>query len=140
MIIETYNNAINIFSNRAEPYLELGTYYNQNRRYEEAYELLIKAKSISYDEVKELYLLFFNYKSYGKYINDELAVSCYWIGKYEYSITLIKEIIEDPEFIQHKERLTSNLNYALDKIKEKNEIHENDNKITIEELPLIINI
>jgi hypothetical protein len=63
--------------------------------------------------------LFVNVYTYGKYINDELSVSCYWLGKYDESISLIKEIIEDPEFSNSKERLQSNLEFSLSKIEEK---------------------
>ena len=134
LISQMYMMAINIFNDRAEPYLELGTFYNQNRDFQKAYDLLIKAKEISFEEVKKKYLLYINSKSYGKYINDELSVSCYWIGKYNYSINLIEEIINDLDFKEHRERLFQNLHYSLDKIGETNDISFN------EENPLIINI
>lgn len=153
IIIKMYQNAIDLFSDRAEPYLELGTYYNQNRLFKDAYNLLSEAKKITYDKIKNKYLLFVNEKSYGKYINDELSVSCYWIGKYEYSKNLIEEIIDDKDFLECRERLEKNLYYADCKINEMNEVHdineldsENINSHRIynievsDDLPMVINI
>lgn len=148
-IIEIYKNAMQIFPNRAETYLELGTFYNQMGEHKEAYHLLSKAKTFSFDEIKQQYLLFVNYRSYGKYLNDELAVSCYWIGKYNDSKILIEEIIDDPDFKEHKDRLKQNLNYAETKIRESqlNYVNINDidddnknNNQSQDELPIIINI
>lgn len=134
-IIKMYMNAINIFNDRAEPYLQLGTYYNQIGEYQEAYNLLFKAKTFSYDIIKNKYMLFVNDKTYGKYLNDELSVACYWIGDFFTSRKLIEEIIDDPDFSEHRERLQKNLQYTLDRIDELNELNQSDkNKIGLSKI------
>lgn len=127
-IVYMYNGAINIFPDRAEPYLQLGTYYNQNRLFDQSYKILSKGKTLSLREIKDKYFLYVNDRCYGKYINDELAVACYWLGKYEYSKSLIEEIINDPDFASQRERLELNLNFALDKINEKTKNSTNEEK------------
>ena len=110
-IVSFYESAIHIFPDRAEPYLYLGTYYNHIKCFEEAYSLLKKAKTISLEQAKEKYILFINEKAYGKYINDELSVTCYWLQKYIEGKEILNTIIEDPDFSIHKERLYKNMDF-----------------------------
>jgi glycosyltransferase involved in cell wall biosynthesis len=102
------DKAISIFSDRAEPYFYFGEYCNQNQKHELAYEYLIKAKNISLESAKSKYILFVDNYRYGKYINDELSVACYWTGKYQEGLKYLLEIIDDPEFSHHKNRLEDN--------------------------------
>ena len=67
---------------------------------------------INLEDSKNKYLLFLQETSYGKYINDELAVSCYWLGNYAESKLLLENMLSDPDFKNHKERLEKNLEYA----------------------------
>jgi hypothetical protein len=60
------------------------------------------------------YTLFVNRFNYGKYINDELAVSCYWTKRYTEGLELIDEIINETYFIHHKHRLEINKQYIID--------------------------
>ena len=102
------DKAISIFSDRAEPYFYFGEYCNQNQKHELAYEYLMKAKNISLESAKSKYILFINNYCYGKYINDELSVACYWTGRYKEGLEYLLEIIDDPEFSHHKNRLEDN--------------------------------
>jgi Rps23 Pro-64 3,4-dihydroxylase Tpa1-like proline 4-hydroxylase/glycosyltransferase involved in cell wall biosynthesis len=102
------DTAIGIFSDRAEPYYHFGLYCNQIGNFELGYQYLIKAKNISIDAVKLKYILFISDTCYGKFINDELSVSCYWTGRYDEGLKYLNEIINDPDFSHHKERLDQN--------------------------------
>jgi len=117
-IIEYYKNAINLFTDRAEPYYELGLYFNKINNYSEAYNLFIKAKEKDLQSVKQKYRLFVNEKCYNKYIYDELSIACYYLEKYDEGIFYLYEILKDEEFISHKERLLDNLQFFELKIKE----------------------
>ena len=50
-----------------------------------------------YEEARQKYKLFVLKNWYGKYINDELSVSCYWVQKYAEGKKLLEVIIKDPE-------------------------------------------
>ncbi len=110
-IKEAADKAISLIPDRAEPYLTIGRYLNSQRRCDLAYGYLRKGKAISLDQAHSKYLLFVNKYGYGKYFNDELAVACYWTERYDEGLKLINEIINDPEFKIHKERLLDNINH-----------------------------
>jgi glycosyltransferase involved in cell wall biosynthesis len=118
-IVSEFLKAIDIFPDRAEPYFFLGVYYNSMGDFENGYKYLKSAKELSIENANNKYMLFINVYTYGKYVNDELSVSCYWVGKYQESIDLIQEIINDDEFIESRERLNSNLEFSILKIQEK---------------------
>jgi tetratricopeptide (TPR) repeat protein len=116
IILDCYENAMHICKERSEPYFYLGLYCNQRKKYDKAYELLTYAISnLSYNNVINKYENV-QYNAYGKFLYDELAVSCYWLGKYEESIKYIKLIIDDPDFESSKDRLISNMNFAINKM------------------------
>ena len=71
---------------------------------------------MSLDNVKQKYILFIDDTSYNNYINDELSVSCYWTERYDEGLFLLSQIINDPIFGQHKERLEKNYNFFMEKI------------------------
>ena len=110
------DTAINIFSDRAEPYYHFGLYCNQRGNFELGYEYLVKARRISLEEVKLKYILFVADNCYGKFINDELSVACYWTGRYEEGLGYLNEIINDPLFSGHQERLNKNLEFFKSKM------------------------
>ncbi len=64
--------------------------------------------------------LFINEMAYGKYINDELSVSCYWTGRYEEGLEYLSEILNDSDFESSKDRLLDNLNHFNNRLDEKN--------------------
>lgn len=105
------DKAINIFVDRAEAYYILGRYANEKLKSEIAYQNLLICKSCDFEQIRKKYLLFISPRNYGKFVNDELSVACYWTGRYEEGIKLIHEIIDDEDFTDHKERLLKNLNY-----------------------------
>ena len=111
-----YISAINIVDDRAEAYLLLGTLYNQTKRYGDAYKILQRAKGISFETVKKKYILFLDRSSYGKFINDELSVACYWLGKFDEGKELLLEILHDPDFQQRKTRLLDNEKHFNNKL------------------------
>ena len=80
-IKKNIDNAIIIFPDRAEPYYILGVYCNNTNDHVTAYNLLKTAYSMNLDEVKKKYVLFIVNRFYGKYVLDELSVSCYWTNK-----------------------------------------------------------
>lgn len=110
-VINEMEKAIAIFADRAEPYYHLGKYLNQKGYHELAYQYLTKAKNISLEAAKEKYMLFVIGTCYGKFINDELSVACYWTNRIEEGVDLINQIIEDQDFEQSKPRLLDNLNH-----------------------------
>lgn len=110
--------ASEIFPDRAEPLFLLGRHYiYELKDYETGYNLLKNAKTKSLEQVKQKYVLFINEKAYGKYINDDLSVACYWTGRYQEGLNLVNEIVNDLDFITQKERLTANIGFFSDKLK-----------------------
>lgn len=107
--------AIDIFPDRAEPYFILGKYYNNKSNRELGYMYLKEAKNKDFNVVSTKYVLFVKKMSYGKYINDELALACFWTGKGTEGFSLLNEIIDDPDFENHKERLLKNKEHFLNK-------------------------
>jgi tetratricopeptide (TPR) repeat protein len=103
-----YGKATQVCPDRAEPYYYFAIYCNKNRHYEKAYELLIKALEMTYEDVKTKYTNVQS-TSYGKHLYDELSVTCYWLQKYEESKTYLLKIINDDDFIDLKPRLSANL-------------------------------
>ena len=115
-VINQMKKTINIFSNRSEPYFYLGRYLNVVGKFEDAYNYLKHAQQNDLEIIKKKYTLFVEKTCYGKYIKDELAVSCYWLGKYKEGLDLINTIIDDPDFDEHKQRLTDNIGYFNTKL------------------------
>jgi len=76
-IIENFNKAKEIFTDRAEPYYELGKYYFEKNKKYEAYVHFMIAKNKNYDDVSKKYNLFININAYsmGNSIDDYL-VNC----------------------------------------------------------------
>jgi hypothetical protein len=110
------DRAIEIFPDRAEPYYHFGLYCNQLGNFEMGYEYLKKARSLSLSNAQSKYILFVMNDCYEKHINDELSVSCYWTGRYDEGLEYLKEIINDPTFEHHKNRLTENYNFFMQKL------------------------
>jgi glycosyltransferase involved in cell wall biosynthesis len=110
-IIYEMDKAIAIFPDRAEPYYFIGAYLNGKSQHALAYDYLKKAKDISLQEAQRKYVLFVQERCYGKFLNDELSVACYWIGKKEEGMSLIEEILEDFDFAVSQPRLLQNLEY-----------------------------
>jgi glycosyltransferase involved in cell wall biosynthesis len=115
-VINAYKKAMEILPDRAEPIVYLGIFYNNIRKFNEAYELLNKAKKMDFEVARKKYSLYVNERTYGKYINDELSVTCFWLGMYEESKKYIFEIIDDPDFEMHRERIQKNLEYANERL------------------------
>ena len=111
------NRSIKIFPDRAEGYYILALHCNDIDMQEKAYELFMKSLDKKYDDVKEKYRLFLRPKMYGKYIYDELSVSCYWTNRIEEGKKYLEKIIDDEEFSNHKERFLDNLKHFNNKIK-----------------------
>jgi len=116
LIEQEMKKAIDIYPDRAEPYFILGNYFNNKKQSEKAYQYLKQAQVKDLTSVKQKYVLFINEFNYGKYINDELSVACYWTGRYEEGIKLIEEIINDPKHNHDGKRLLDNLNFLKQKI------------------------
>ena len=113
-IINQMNKAIEIFGDRAEPYYMLGKYFNDKSNTILGYKYLKLAQQQTLSPVEKKYSLFINPSTYGKYINDELSVSCYWTKRYDEGLSLINEIIDDDDFIIHKSRIEKNKQFILD--------------------------
>jgi hypothetical protein len=109
--------AINIFPDRAEPYFILGKYFNDKSNTELGYYYLMQAKKKNLIEVSKKYILFINKHNYGKYVNDELSVSCFWTDRLIEGYELLNEIIDDEEFEEDKKRLLENKIHFLNKMK-----------------------
>jgi tetratricopeptide (TPR) repeat protein len=115
-IEKMYKSAINLINDRAEAYFLLGLFYNQNKKFEEAYNILSIGKNISFKIANNKYLLFLNEKQYEKYILDELSVSCYWTNRIDEGLRYLTKIIDDPDFEHCKSRLEDNLKHFNNKI------------------------
>ena len=110
-VVAEMKKAIDIFPDRAEPYYYVGRFCNQRQSHAAAYDFLKTAKSLSLESAKKKYVLFVIESCYNKFINDELSVACYWLGKKEEGIQLLTEIIDDPDFSAHRDRLLKNLDF-----------------------------
>jgi glycosyltransferase involved in cell wall biosynthesis len=108
-IISVYESAIEIIPDRAEAYLELGRYLNVVKQFDRAYDILSQGRKITLDQAKSKYKLFVNDMSYGKFFDDDISVSCYWLGKYDEGKKMLLDILDDPDFARHKERLNANM-------------------------------
>lgn len=117
-VVHQMEKAIRMFPDRAEPRYHIGLFLNRNSQHELAYKYLKEATECSFEDASRKYALFVIQNKYGKYLNDELAVACYWTGRYEEGLELINEIIEDPEFEDQRSRLEENRGHFLNKIKE----------------------
>jgi len=115
-IFNYYEKALQYCSDRAEPYYYCALYCNKIKNFEKAYEMLKKALTISYDEASIKYPET-QFTAYGKYLYDELAVSCYWIKKYDEAKLLLEHIMDDPDFSQSSERIKNNLNFTIEAMK-----------------------
>ena len=81
------------------------------------YNYLKEAKNKNLNSVLSKYVLFVNQYAYGKYINDELSVACYWTDRGEEGFALLNEIIDDAEFENDKGRLIKNKEHFINKYK-----------------------
>lgn len=106
-----YKNAINIFSDRAEPYYYWAIYCNKQKMFEKSYELLKVALSFKYEDTIIKYPDT-QRTAYDKYLYDEIAVSCYWLKKYNEAKIFLEKIIDDPDFSTSRERLLKNLKFS----------------------------
>ena len=113
-IINQMNKAIAIFGDRAEPYYILGKYFNDKSNTILGYKYLKLAQQQQLSVVNKKYTLFVNPSAYGKYLNDELSVSCYWTKRYDEGLSLINEIIDDEDFKSNKQRIEKNKQFILD--------------------------
>jgi len=119
-IIEQGEATIRIFPDRAEPYYALAKYLNDVRRCDLAYPYFVQAKTKDLDEINKKYMLFVRKHNYGKWIYDEMSVACYWTQRYAEGKTLLLEIIDDPDFAEHKERFHKNLEHFNNMMEPKN--------------------
>ncbi len=108
VIFNYYEEALKIFSDRAEPYYYCSIYCNKIHNFEKSYNLLKNALLLSYDDAKKKYPEV-QLTAYGKYLYDELSVSCYWLKKYDEAKLLLEIIINDPDFNDSRERINKNL-------------------------------
>tara|TARA_R110000744_G_scaffold155554_1_gene270898 strand:+ start:94 stop:1359 length:1266 start_codon:yes stop_codon:yes gene_type:complete len=108
--------AITIINDRAEAYLRLGTLYNNEGEWQQAYDILHKGKLISLEKTLNKYSLFVVENNYGLAFNDQLSVACYYLNKKKEGIDLIKEVITHPDHMHEKEHYESNLTH-LDTLK-----------------------
>jgi hypothetical protein len=118
VIENAYLSAIGLIDDRAEAYYSLGIFYNNNNKFEESYKLLLKAKDISFESTKNKYYLFLDERQYGKFILDELSVSCYWTDRFTEGRKYLSEIVDDSDFVDNKERLLTNMTHFNNKLNE----------------------
>jgi tetratricopeptide (TPR) repeat protein len=115
-IVNEMEKAINIFNDRAEPYYHLGKHCNVVGNFDLGYKYLKKAANQKLDEVKKKYILFVEEYIYGNFIYDELSVSCFWTNRFEEGLNYLSQIIDDPKFVNEKERLLKNKDFFYQKI------------------------
>lgn len=117
-IKQEIDKAISILSDRAEPYYIFGKYANGLQEFEVAYHYLKQARKCDLQKAQNKYILFVIPNQYGKWVDDELSVSCYWTGRYKEGLDLVLNIIDSKELSWDKKRLADNLNYFQIKINE----------------------
>jgi glycosyltransferase involved in cell wall biosynthesis len=115
-VITQIKKAIAIYPDRSESYFYLGRYLNVIGNFEEAYNYLRRAQQNNLEAVKKKYILFIDKTCYGKYLKDELAVSCYWLGKYKEGLSMLEAIVDDPDFTDHRGRLLDNVTHFNNKL------------------------
>jgi glycosyltransferase involved in cell wall biosynthesis len=103
------SRALEIEPDRAEPAFWFGMYCNQHSDHIRAYTYLSRARKQSLAAVHDKYLLFVSERCYGKHVNDELSVACYWTDRWEEGIQLAREIVDDPAFTAVRDRIQDNL-------------------------------
>lgn len=106
-----YKKAIDIFSDRAEPYYYWALHCNKYKQFEKSYNLLNTALSFKYEDCVIKYPGA-QRSAYDKYLYDELAVSCYWLKQYDSAKCYLETIIDDPDFSSSRERLLKNLEFT----------------------------
>tara|TARA_R110001592_G_scaffold245648_1_gene507111 strand:- start:5038 stop:6312 length:1275 start_codon:yes stop_codon:yes gene_type:complete len=104
-------NAIETVKDRAEAYYRLGTLYNNNQQFKKGYEILRKGKKISLENAQARYKLFIMKYQYEDWFNDQLSVSCFYLGKKEEGIKLIKDVIDNPDHADSIPHYQSNLDH-----------------------------
>ena len=109
------NKSIEIFPDRAEGYYILALHCNHIKMQEKAYELFNKALEKDYNVISTKYTLFVRPNMYGKYIYDELSVSCYWTDRFVEGKKYLEKIINDPDLQHHKERFNDNMKHFNNK-------------------------
>jgi len=110
--IETYyKKSIDTLSDRAEPYYYWAIYCNKHKQFEKSYDLLKLALSLKYEDCVIKYPKT-QRTAYDKYLYDEMAVSCYWLKKYNESKYFLEQIIDDPDFSGSRDRLLQNLQFT----------------------------
>jgi glycosyltransferase involved in cell wall biosynthesis len=111
LVIRCFESAMKIIPDRAEAQFELGKYYNHKKMFEQSYNILVAGYAVNLENAKKKYRLFVNEMCYGKFILDELSVSCYWMKKYVEGKKYLMQIIHDPDFANDKTRLETNLQF-----------------------------
>lgn len=116
-VINQFEKAIQIFPDRAEPYYAVGKFLNVEPHNELAYKYLKEAKTKNVEEVLKKYRLFVDVFVYGKYVNDELSVACYWTNRGNEGFKLLNEVINDDDchFAGHKDRFEMNKKHFMSK-------------------------
>ena len=116
-VINQFEKAIKIFPDRAEPYYAVGKFLNVEPHNELAYKYLKEAKTKNVEEVLKKYRLFVDVFVYGKYVNDELSVACYWTNRGNEGFKLLNEVINDDDchFAGHKDRFEMNKKHFMSK-------------------------
>ena len=115
-IVGEMNKAINMFPDRSEPTFALGVYMNQKGNFELGYHYLKKAAENDIETAKRKYRLFVNDRCYGKFINDELSVSCYWTNRLDEGLKLLLAIVDDKDIAADRKRLNDNLQHYTRKM------------------------
>lgn len=111
-----YQEALKIYSDRAEPYYYWGMYCNKIGDFEKSYELFKIALSFKYEDVLIKYPET-QRTAYDKYLYDEMSVSCYWLKKYNEAKDFLEKIIDDPDFSSNRDRLLENLKFTNEGLK-----------------------
>lgn len=115
-IVEEMNKAIQIFPDRAETHFLLGCHFNNHGNHELAYPELTKAKEKNFEDASKKYILFLDPFSYGKYVNHQLIICCYELGKYSECLKYIAEILDDPKFEEIRPSVKKYFDLCIQKI------------------------
>lgn len=111
LIEEYYIKAITLIPERAEGYYHLGRWLNSIKEWQKAYDMLLIALGKNFAQCQQKYTLFVNRNCYDNYVKDEIAVSCYWLGRKKEGIEYTEHLLNEPDFAIHRERLLKNITY-----------------------------
>jgi len=113
-IEQAYLDAHKYLPSRMEPVYEIGKHYQENEKYETAYNWLKKASVIPFPENQ---ILFIFKDIYEFRVWDSLGISAYYVGKYQESLDACIKALKSSYCGHNAERIKGNMRFSINKLK-----------------------